>query len=147
MRACLAQSSCCSRLYSCLKRGFLVWGKMAFTGMLIALQTAVNTLKVASALNNISDMLKVSHRTPFACAVVTDSCALHWYTIDQMTARPVQEQAQQAVGTGSTLVNLSAYLTLDRAREKFGFDPANYNLSDNEAGQIATIFSRFDTVS
>ena len=64
-----------------------------------------------------------------------------------MTAHPAQEQAQQAVGTGSTLVNLSAYLTLDRAREKFGFDPANYNLSDNEAGQIATIFSRFDLVS
>ena len=59
----------------------------------------------------------------------------------------MQEQAQQAVGSGSTLVNLSAYLTLDRAREKFGFDPANYNLSDNEAGQIATIFSRFDLVS
>ena len=64
-----------------------------------------------------------------------------------MTAHPLQEQAQQAVGSGSTLVNLSAYLTLDRAREKFGFDPANYNLSDNEAGQIATIFSRFDLVS
>ena len=75
------------------------------------------------------------------------SCALPWHKIEHITAHTVQEQAKQAVGTGSTLVNLSAYLTLDRAREKFGFDPANYNLSDNEAGQIATIFSRFDTVS
>ena len=79
--------------------------------------------------------------------MVMESCALHWQPIEQMAANPVQEQAKQAVGTGSTLVNLSAYLTLDRAREKFGFDPANYNLSDNEAGQIATIFSRFDLVS
>ena len=146
VRACLAQSSCGSRLHSCFNRATSHWGRMAFTGLLSALQTAVNTLKVASALNNISEMLKVSHET-HACAVVMESCALHWHTLEHMTAHPVQEQAQQAVGTGSTLVNLSAYLTLDRAREKFGFDPANYNLSDNEAGQIATIFSRFDTVS
>ena len=49
--------------HSCLKRGTSDWGRMALTGLLTALQTAVNTLKVASALNNISEMLKVSHRT------------------------------------------------------------------------------------
>ena len=61
--ACLAQPYCGSRLHTCLKRGTSDWGGLALTGLLTALQTAVNTLKVASALNNISGMLKVGHRT------------------------------------------------------------------------------------
>lgn len=73
-------------------------------------QTAVNSLKVAQALNDISDLLK----------------------------------GQASQNASSTLYNLSAYLTLSNARDKYGFDPAQYNLSDREAGEIATIFARYD---
>ncbi|KAG2447161.1 hypothetical protein HYH02_007907 [Chlamydomonas schloesseri] len=44
----------------------------------------------------------------------------------------------------STLQNLSAYLQLSHAREKLGFDPARYGLSDAEAGEIAYVFSCYD---
>ena len=43
-----------------------------------------------------------------------------------------------------TLKNLTAFLTLSKAEEK-GFKPSDYNLSDQEAGSIATVFSRYDT--
>ncbi|GFR52591.1 hypothetical protein Agub_g15185 [Astrephomene gubernaculifera] len=44
----------------------------------------------------------------------------------------------------STLQNLSAYLTLAHAKERFGFDPARYGLSEAEAGEIAYVFSTYD---
>ena len=43
-----------------------------------------------------------------------------------------------------TLKNLTAFLTLSKAEEK-GFNPSDFNLSDQEAGSIATVFSRYDT--
>ena len=43
-----------------------------------------------------------------------------------------------------TLKNLTAFLTLSKAEEK-GFKPSDFNLSDQEAGSIATVFSRYDT--
>ena len=39
-----------------------------------------------------------------------------------------------------TLASLSAYLTLQRAQEAYGFDPARYGLTDKEAAKIAGVF-------
>ncbi|GLC46155.1 hypothetical protein PLESTB_001195900 [Pleodorina starrii] len=44
----------------------------------------------------------------------------------------------------STLQNLSAYLTLAHAKERLGFEPARYGLSEAEAGEIAYVFSTYD---
>ncbi|GMH36730.1 hypothetical protein BSKO_04603 [Bryopsis sp. KO-2023] len=46
--------------------------------------------------------------------------------------------------SASTLGNLSAYLVLVRAKEDFGFDPKAFNLSDDEATQIALQFCQYD---
>jgi hypothetical protein len=53
-------------------------------------------------------------------------------------------QSQAGQSADSTLSNLSAYLTLSNARDKYNFDPAKYGLTDSEAGQIAVIFARYD---
>ena len=45
----------------------------------------------------------------------------------------------------SSLRNLSAYLTLANARDKLGFDPASFGLTEQEAGNIAYAFSVYDT--
>lgn len=45
---------------------------------------------------------------------------------------------------GSSLSNLSAYLTLQRAEEVYGFKPEQYGLTEAEAADIAGVFSRFD---
>ncbi|KXZ48789.1 hypothetical protein GPECTOR_25g373 [Gonium pectorale] len=44
----------------------------------------------------------------------------------------------------STLQNLSAYLTLANAKERLGFEPSSYGLSEAEAGEIAYVFSTYD---
>ena len=43
-----------------------------------------------------------------------------------------------------TLKNLSAYLALQRAEERYGFDPSRYGLSEPEALRIAAVFAEFD---
>lgn len=45
----------------------------------------------------------------------------------------------------TTLQNLSAYLTLVRAKDLYGFDPAQYGMSEQEAGNIALVFSKYDS--
>ncbi|MEW5307791.1 MAG: hypothetical protein WDW36_010167 [Sanguina aurantia] len=45
----------------------------------------------------------------------------------------------------STLQNLSSYLTLSRAKDKYNFDPAMLGMGDKEAGDMAFEFSKFDT--
>ncbi|KAI8467067.1 MAG: hypothetical protein J3K34DRAFT_431860 [Monoraphidium minutum] len=44
----------------------------------------------------------------------------------------------------STLKNLSAYLTLQTAKDKFGFDSSKYGLTEAQAVDIAAVFSEFD---
>jgi hypothetical protein len=44
----------------------------------------------------------------------------------------------------NTMENLSAYLTLQRAQQVFGFKPEKYGLSEREAADIAMVFSRYD---
>lgn len=44
----------------------------------------------------------------------------------------------------STLANLSAYLTLQRAEDKYGFQPSKYGLSEAQAADVAGVFSAFD---
>ncbi|KAK9806688.1 hypothetical protein WJX73_008613 [Symbiochloris irregularis] len=51
-------------------------------------------------------------------------------------------QAAEQDGQGS-LKFLTTFLTLQKAQEK-GFKPESYNLSIEQAGQIATVFSRYD---
>lgn len=43
-----------------------------------------------------------------------------------------------------TLSNLGAYLALQRAQEKYGFDPAAYGLTEKDAANIAAVFAEFD---
>lgn len=45
---------------------------------------------------------------------------------------------------GTSLANLSAYLTMQRAQEVYGFQPEKYGLSEAQAADIAGVFSRFD---
>jgi len=42
------------------------------------------------------------------------------------------------------LANLSAYLTLQRAEEVYGFVPDQYGLTEAQAADIAGVFSQFD---
>lgn len=44
----------------------------------------------------------------------------------------------------SSLANLSAYLTLQRAEELYGFVPEKFGLSEAQAADIAGVFSQFD---
>jgi hypothetical protein len=44
----------------------------------------------------------------------------------------------------SSLANLSALLTLQRAEEVYGFVPEQYGLTEAEAADIAGVFVRFD---
>jgi hypothetical protein len=52
---------------------------------------------------------------------------------------------QDIASGGTSLANLSAYLTLQRAEELYGFEPAKYGLSEAQAADIAGVFSRYDT--
>ncbi|KAK9866246.1 hypothetical protein WJX84_002186 [Apatococcus fuscideae] len=76
--------------------------------------TAVNTAKVAGALNTITQMLK-----------------------EGMGSSSSDGTAE------NTLSNLSAFLTLQKAEEK-GFKASDYGLDDAQAGQIAVIFAKYD---
>ena len=98
--ACLAQSFCGSWLHTCLKRGTSDWGGMALTGLLTALQTAVNTLKVASALNNISGMLKVSRRThkPVPCSWRAVPCTATRSTSSPEVTRHLMKDVSFSMG-------------------------------------------------
>lgn len=51
---------------------------------------------------------------------------------------------QKEKAEASTLRNLSAYLTLSKARDTYGFQPEKYGLSDKDAAEIASIFSKYD---
>ena len=51
---------------------------------------------------------------------------------------------QQEKAEASTLRNLSALLTLSKARDTYGFKPEKYGLSDKDAAEIAAIFSKYD---
>ena len=55
----------------------------------------------------------------------------------------MQSKQQGGSEEFDTLRNLTAFLTLSKAEEK-GFDPAKFGLSQEEAGSIATVFSRYD---
>ena len=49
----------------------------------------------------------------------------------------------QDSGPAGSLKYLSTFLTLQKAEER-GFRPEKYNLSAEEAGDIATVFSKYD---
>jgi len=55
----------------------------------------------------------------------------------------LQEEASKG-GQGGTLSDLSAYLLLTQAKDKYGFDYEQEGLSSEEAGTIANLFARFD---
>jgi hypothetical protein len=57
----------------------------------------------------------------------------------------LQTRLQDITAGASSLANLSAYLTLQRAEEMYGFEPAKFGLSEAQAADIAGVFSRFDT--
>eukprot|EP01024_Parvocaulis_polyphysoides_P065042 TRINITY_DN7577_c1_g1_i1.p1 TRINITY_DN7577_c1_g1~~TRINITY_DN7577_c1_g1_i1.p1 ORF type:complete len:458 (+),score=106.59 TRINITY_DN7577_c1_g1_i1:238-1611(+) len=47
-------------------------------------------------------------------------------------------------GEFSTLENLGAYLTLIKAKENLGFKSEDYNVTDEQAGEIAVVFAKYD---
>jgi hypothetical protein len=60
-------------------------------------------------------------------------------------ARLMQEMYGQSTGEArDSLKNLSAMLTLSRAKSDLGFDPGQYGLTEKQAGNIALAFSEFD---
>ena len=77
-------------------------------------QEAVNSVKVIQAMQKMVDLL--------------------------------QKEDQNATATESIdmLSDLGAYLTLSKAETSFGFEPADFGISEKEAADIATIFSKFD---
>eukprot|EP00877_Chromochloris_zofingiensis_P003321 jgi/Chrzof1/12990/Cz07g15150.t1 len=62
------------------------------------------------------------------------------------TLESIAESLKDYNGTleKSTLANLSAYLTLQRAEDKYGFQPSKYGLSEAQAADVAGVFSAFD---
>lgn len=88
-------------------------GPASGIGIVDTTKLAVNTLKVISVLQGISEDLK---------------------------ALSVSGKLEP-----STLRNLSAYLTLQSAKEKYGFDASQYGLTDAQAADIATVFAEFDS--
>lgn len=65
-------------------------------------------------------------------------------TLEQI-GEQLQDLGSDGSLKGSSLANLSAYLTLQRAEEVYGFVPEKYGLTEAEAADIAGVFSRFDT--
>lgn len=64
----------------------------------------------------------------------------HWVSLMVVLFWWIQKEKAEA----STLRNLSAYLTLSKARDAYGFKPEKYGLSDKDAAEIAAIFSKYD---
>jgi hypothetical protein len=81
---------------------------------------AVNVFKVASYLNEISLELKTMFNVEGGAAAKTPS-------------------------TKETLSALSALLTLQKAKDELGFEPAKFGLSEKQAINIALAFATFDT--
>ena len=101
---------------------------------------AVDTVKVLLALNSVSGILKVRLAQCCSCCDTHQGCSL-------LAEAEHAAQSKQQSGDAEefdTLRSLTAFLTLSKAEEK-GFDPAKYGLSQEEAGSIATVFSRYDT--
>eukprot|EP01025_Chloroclados_australasicus_P015603 TRINITY_DN17514_c0_g1_i1.p1 TRINITY_DN17514_c0_g1~~TRINITY_DN17514_c0_g1_i1.p1 ORF type:complete len:378 (-),score=48.34 TRINITY_DN17514_c0_g1_i1:292-1341(-) len=60
----------------------------------------------------------------------------------------LKDRSQQAAldkSPAATLDSLAVYLTLDKARRMFDFEPEQFGLSEEEAVNIARMFSKFDT--
>lgn len=75
---------------------------------------AVNTVKVLNALREVSDKLQ--------------------------RERAVRPDASAA----DMLSDLAAYLTLDKAQKAYGFDAEKLGITDDQAADIAVVFSAFD---
>ena len=56
----------------------------------------------------------------------------------------LHEEAELITPHYSTLHNLAAYFEYANAKEKFGFVPSNYGISEQEAMRIASLFSEHD---
>lgn len=83
---------------------------------------------------------------PASGLLVVDSATLVVNTLKVIqTLEKIGEQLQDIASGGTSLANLSAYLTLQRAEELYGFEPAKYGLSEAQAADIAGVFSRYDT--
>eukprot|EP01026_Neomeris_dumetosa_P076036 TRINITY_DN811_c0_g1_i7.p1 TRINITY_DN811_c0_g1~~TRINITY_DN811_c0_g1_i7.p1 ORF type:complete len:401 (-),score=83.09 TRINITY_DN811_c0_g1_i7:339-1541(-) len=57
----------------------------------------------------------------------------------------ILKSKKMVTGTFSTLENLSAYLTLIKAKENLGFKSEDYQVTDEQAGEIALVFAKYDT--
>lgn len=94
---------------------------------------AVNTAKVVAALDAIAEQLRAMDAAAAGGGATT-------------TASGSESDAPPAGAVKrSTLINLSAYLTVQHAEEKEGFRPSDYGLTEREATDIAAVYSQYDT--
>jgi Ca2+-binding EF-hand superfamily protein len=81
---------------------------------------AVNSVKILNALNKMADLLKnQSTSNGSTSSAATDKSA-------------------------DILTDLGAFLTLQRAQTTYGFNAAEFGITDEEAATIAVIFGKFD---
>ena len=67
-----------------------------------------------------------------------------WLSPNHSMLETSNDVLQKEKAEASTLRNLSALLTLSKAKETYGFKPEKYGLSDKDAAEIAAIFSKYD---
>lgn len=80
---------------------------------------------------------------PSAALVVNTLTVIQ--TLEQIGQQLQELGSDGSLKGSSSLANLSALLTLQRAEEVYGFQPDKYGLTEAEAADIAGVFSRFDT--
>ncbi|KAL4428570.1 hypothetical protein ABPG77_008882 [Micractinium sp. CCAP 211/92] len=60
-------------------------------------------------------------------------------------AEVLREKQGDAAGTSpGMLKDLAVYLTLEKAERLYGFDPAKYGITEEQAANIATVFTTYD---
>jgi hypothetical protein len=81
--------------------------------------------------------------TPFSMRRATASMKV--LTLLNQIRDALHEEAELISNSRSTIHNLAAYFEYANAKEKFGFDPQSFSISDKEAMKIAALFSEYDS--
>jgi hypothetical protein len=81
--------------------------------------------------------------TPFSMRRATASMKV--LTLLNQIRDALHEEAELISNSRGTIHNLAAYFEYANAKEKFGFDPQSFSISDKEAMKIAALFSEYDS--
>lgn len=108
--------------------------------VLTAYRYGTNSAEVLLAVQSLAG--------PASGVSVLDKAQLAVNTLKVLqTLEEIADLLKGHVGEASgrnTLQNLSAYLILSKAKADYGFDPAQYGLSDKEASDVAYVFADYD---